>query len=114
MTNPWKEVRRTLSTEREARVKTRVANELARLPLTELRRARSMTQTHLAEILRVNQAAISKMEQRSDMYVSTLRSYVEAMGGRLDIRAIFPEGEVVLDQFGEEQVPRKRSAAPTR
>jgi len=41
------------------------------------------------------------MEKRSDMYLSTLRSYVEAMGGQLEIRAVFPNGEVVLEQLGE-------------
>jgi DNA-binding XRE family transcriptional regulator len=111
MAKRWNEVRRTLSPERESRVKARVAKEIARLPLSELRQARSMTQTRLAEILRVNQAAISKIEQRSDMYVSTLRGYVEAMGGSLDIRAVFPEGEVVLDQFADEHGSRKRSAS---
>jgi hypothetical protein len=41
------------------------------------------------------------MEKRSDMYLSTLRSYVEAMGGSLDIRAVFPDGEVVLERFSD-------------
>jgi DNA-binding XRE family transcriptional regulator len=101
----WKDIRRTLSPASEARIKNRVAREVARLPLNELRKARLMTQASLAAILQVNQGAVSKIEKRSDMYLSTLRSYVEAMGGSLDIRAVFPEGEVVLDQLGDANEP---------
>ena len=101
MANKWNQVRRTLSNEREAQIKGRVEAELGRLPLAELRKARLMTQNRLAELLQINQGAISKMEKRSDMYLSTLRSYVEAMGGHLEIRAIFPNGEVVLEHLGE-------------
>jgi len=101
MASKWKEVRRTLPPEREARIKGRVASELNRLPLAEVRKAREMTQVRLAEVLHVNQGAISKMEKRSDMYLSTLRSYVEAMGGHLDVRAVFPNGEIVLEQLGD-------------
>ena len=101
MANNWKNVRRTLSPEREGRIKNRVEAEISRLPLVELRRARMMTQNRLAELLHVNQGAVSKMERRSDMYLSTLRSYVEAMGGHLDIRAVFPNGEIVLEHLSD-------------
>lgn len=99
MAKNWKQVRRTLSPDREARIKDKVQAELGRIPLTEMRKARALTQERLADILQVNQAAISKLEKRSDMYLSTLRSYVEAMGGHLDVRAIFPDGEVVLEHL---------------
>lgn len=111
MARKWKDIRRKLSAESEARTKARVDREIERLPLTELRKARLMTQTRLAEILHVNQGAISKIEKRSDMYLSTLRSYVEAMGGSLDIRAVFPEGEVVLEQLRETGELRKSASA---
>jgi DNA-binding XRE family transcriptional regulator len=101
MSRKWREVRRTLSAAREAEVKGKVDQEMGRLPLAEMRKARLLTQNRLAEILKVNQGAISKMEKRSDMYLSTLRSYVEAMGGYLDLRAVFPEGEVVLEHLGD-------------
>jgi DNA-binding XRE family transcriptional regulator len=101
MAHKWKDIRRTLSDEDEALLKRRVVAELAKIPLAEMRRARQMTQNRLAELLQVNQGAISKLEKRSDMYLSTLRSYVEAMGGQLEIRAVFPNGEVVLEQLGE-------------
>ena len=54
---------------------------------------------HLAKILGVNQAAVSKLERRTDMYVSTLQSFVKAMGGELKITARFPEGTVEINQF---------------
>jgi transcriptional regulator with XRE-family HTH domain len=66
-----------------------------------LKELRQMTQVRLAEVLGVNQGAISKLERRSDMYLSTLRSYIEAMGGQLEIRAVFPDGEIMIEQFGE-------------
>lgn len=53
----------------------------------------------LAKILGVNQAAVSKLERRADMYVSTLQSFVKAMGGELKITARFPEGTVEINQF---------------
>ena len=101
MAHKWREVRRRFSAEAESRIESRVQEELDCLPLAELRSARQMTQIRLAELLRVNQGAISKMERRSDMYLSTLRSYIEAMGGQLEIRAVFPNGEVLLEHLGE-------------
>ncbi len=65
--------------------------------------ARSLTQERLAGLLKVNQAAISKLESRTDMDISTLRSYIEAMGGDLDIVARFPEGDVHIQKFHQEE-----------
>jgi hypothetical protein len=53
------------------------------MPLDELREARAMSQEHLAKILRVHRSAVSKMERRADMYISTLQDFVPAMGGHL-------------------------------
>ena len=65
------------------------------------RQARALTQRDLAEMLKVNQPAVSKLEQRADVYVSSLRSYIEAVGGRLKIVAVFPEGEVAITNFSQ-------------
>jgi hypothetical protein len=81
-----------MSPARRARVAARVNEELALMPLHQIRNARQMTQTRLGELLEMDQGNISKLEQRTGMYLSTLRSYVEAMGGALEIRAVFPEG----------------------
>ncbi|MGA7521026.1 MAG: XRE family transcriptional regulator [Acidobacteriaceae bacterium] len=110
MAKNWREVRRTLPPEREERIAAGVQKELARLPLAQVRKARAMTQMRLGEILQVNQAAVSKMEQRADMYISTLRSYIEAMGGSLEIHAVFPEAEILLDHLGTEG--ETKTAAP--
>ena len=78
------------------------------MPLQELRAARLLTQEHLAKLLSINQSAVSKIERRTDMYVSTLADFVRAMGGRLEIRAIFPDGVVSITQFQEpEETPAK-------
>src|SRR5664279_1050165 len=79
--------------------------------LDELRVARQMTQEHLARILRTSQAAISKIERRADMYVSTLQNMVRAMGGALEIRAVFPEGNVVINQFEDLNEQQAKSKA---
>ena len=71
------------------------------MPLQELRQARSLSQERLAQILDTKQANISRIEKRADMYISTLRSYVQAMGGELQIIAHFPEGNVRINQFQE-------------
>lgn len=63
--------------------------------LQELRKARELTQSRLAEILGVTQDNVSRIEKRSDVLLSTLRSYVEAMGGELDLVVRFPDHEPV-------------------
>ena len=77
------------------------------MALDELREARAMTQQHLAGILKVNQAAVSKAERRTDMYVSTLQDFVRAMGGELKITAVFPEASVEIKQF---HIPKSATA----
>lgn len=77
------------------------AAEPGGIRLGELRQARQLSQEALAEKLGARQASISRLERRADMHVSTLRSYVEAMGGTLEIIARFPDGSVPLGPFGE-------------
>jgi transcriptional regulator with XRE-family HTH domain len=69
------------------------------MPLDALRDAKQLTQVQMAHLLKISQGAVSKVERRSDMFVSTLRNYVRAIGGDLEIRAVFPEGDVLIDQF---------------
>jgi DNA-binding XRE family transcriptional regulator len=95
----WKDIRRKHSPEVEAEIQRKVKAIVDSVTLNQVREARSLTQANLASILGVNQGSVSKMEKRADMYVSTLRSFIQAMGGRLQIRAVFPEGEVEIDQF---------------
>jgi transcriptional regulator with XRE-family HTH domain len=69
------------------------------MPLEQIRNARRLTQVQLAEAMHIDQARVSRLERRTDMYVSTLANFIEAMGGRLEIRAVFPDGEIKIKQF---------------
>jgi transcriptional regulator with XRE-family HTH domain len=64
------------------------------MALEELREALDVTQAQRAARLTVNQSAISRLDRLTDMYVGTLRNVIAAMGGKLEIRAVFPEGQV--------------------
>lgn len=93
----------------KARTRSRQrAEELIRaMSLNELRRARRMTQGTLAMAMQTSQSEVSKLEQRTDAYVSTLQSYIRALGGELDIVARFPDGCVRISQFsGGSDSPR--------
>lgn len=96
----------SLSDERRAKV-TRRAAELA--TLKDLRQAVERTQEELATALGVGQDSISRLEQRSDMLLSTLRRYVEAMGGTLELVAQFPNRPpVLIEQLAANKHPSKR------
>jgi transcriptional regulator with XRE-family HTH domain len=69
--------------------------------LSQMRHARRLTQTQLASTLGVSQAQVSRIENQADLYLSTLRSYVEAMGGDLQLRAVFPDGQAAIISPGE-------------
>ncbi len=99
MAKKWETLRATMSPERREANRLAAQQMIAEMPLEELRTARHITQTHLASLLKITQASVSKTEKRTDMYVSTLRSFVQAMGGELEIRAVFPDGTVKIDQF---------------
>jgi ribosome-binding protein aMBF1 (putative translation factor) len=83
------------------------------LALHELRQARQRSQEDLARALKVQQPAIAKLERRTDMYVSNLRRYIEALGGTLEITARFPDAAVTITNFEEVGAGAERdSAAP--
>jgi len=67
------------------------------IDLTEARENQGLTQQQLAEKLGVTQANISRIEHEEDLYLSTLRAYVEALGGELRVKAVFEDQEVYLD-----------------
>jgi transcriptional regulator with XRE-family HTH domain len=109
---PFAELTKNFSPKRKARVARRVAELKAEMALAELRQARERSQQELARMLKVNQPAVAKLEKRADMYVSNLRRYVEALGGRLEITAKFPEAAVVIANFSEiDKRPRRKRAA---
>ena len=81
------------------RSRQRAAELIHAMTLNELRRTRRVTQDRLASAMQTSQSEVSKLEQRTDAYVSTLHSYIRALGGELDIVARFPEGYVRISQF---------------
>lgn len=105
MAKNFRELEAKMSPAARARAEAKAERMLNDMALDELREALKLTQESLAESLHVNQAAISKVERRSDMLISTLRKIIEAMGGELEIRAILPAGVVRINQF---QDVRKR------
>jgi len=105
---PFSELRRAMSPERRARNAEATKRMLAEMPLHELRQARERSQQELARELKVRQPAVAKLERRTDMYVSNLRRYIEALGGSLEITARFPDGAVSITNFGD------LADAPTR
>ena len=99
MAKSFKTLREKMSPEARERSRRKAEKLIEEMPLNELRAARKMTQEKLAENLHVKQAAVSKLERRADMYVSTLREFISAMGGELEITARFPDGSVRINQF---------------
>ena len=106
------EVMAALPKERQQRVEAR-AMELA--SLKDLRQAAQQTQEQLAAALGVRQDSISRLEKRSDMLLSTLRHYVESMGGTLELVVQFQNRPpMVIDHLGAEATPRRKAATTTR
>jgi DNA-binding XRE family transcriptional regulator len=102
MAKDIQEIIRKLPKKRQEAIKAR-AKELIKeeMTLREVRKAQQKTQHQIAKALGVKQAAVSRLEQRTDMYLSTLNSYLHSMGGELEITAKFPNREEVkLYQFG--------------
>ena len=86
-----------LTPARRKSVKTRVAELVAEeSALRQLRKAQKLTQVKMAKRLGIGQEGVSRIEQRSDLLISTLRAYVEAMGGKLSIIAEFPDSVPVI------------------
>lgn len=86
---------------RRQAIEKRFQESLTSMPLDALRKAREMTQLQLGEVLGVHQSEVSRIERRADICVSTLVEYVEALGGHLEIRAVFPDRQVRISQFEE-------------
>jgi DNA-binding transcriptional regulator YiaG len=99
MAKNFKDLQAKMAPEACARSEAKAQCMIQEMALDELRAARALTQEHLSTLLGVKQSAVSKLERRADMYVSTLRQFIQAMGGVLEIRAVFPDGDVRITQF---------------
>jgi predicted transcriptional regulator len=75
------------------------------MPLNELRQTRGLSQKMLAEVLHVQQPSLAKLEKRTDIYLFTLRSHIEAMGGHLEVVACFPDGVWTKSVFSRFSFP---------
>jgi len=111
-----KEKMAQLPPERRARIEAEADRLHAEyLTLKDLRKAKALTQEQVAAALGIRQATVAQLEKRSDLLLSTLRSYVEALGGRLRLMVEFPgRPPVALDGFGdtEEPSPGAKVASP--
>ena len=96
----WAEIKAQLEPGTRNRVEAE-ANRLSdELHLAQLRKARGLTQEAVAELLDVSQAEVSKMERRSELYIGTLRKFIEAMNGELVLAARFADGVEVPIKLG--------------
>ena len=99
MTKKFSSLRAQMAAKARTQSRQRARDILKAMTLNELRRTRRITQGMLATAMQTSQSEVSKLEQRRDAYVSTLQSYVRALGGELDIVARFPDGCVRISQF---------------
>lgn len=99
MAKNFNELRAKMSPEAQSRSAARAEAMLVEMQLQELRKTRQVTQVEVAKAMNVEQAAVSKLERREDMYVSTLREYVKALGGELKLVASFPDADIQVHPF---------------
>jgi DNA-binding XRE family transcriptional regulator len=99
MAKKFNELRAKMSPQARDQSKAIYNQLLQEMPLAELRRARGLSQEALAKVLGVKQSSISKLERRTDMYISSLRTHIQAMGGELEIIARFPDGDLKIADF---------------
>lgn len=99
MAKKFSELRGKMSPDSQARAAARAEAILVEMQLKDLRKSRTLTQVEMAKVMNVEQATISKIEHRDDMYVSTLSGYVKALGGELKLVASFPDAEIQIHPF---------------
>ena len=108
---PWREVRRGNPNSPESvALRDAIGDALA---LAEIRERRGLTQVDVARVLQTSQASVSKLERREDLYLSTLRGFVEALGGRLELSAVFADGRIEIARPGGE-LPARTTVAGRR
>jgi predicted transcriptional regulator len=98
---PFRELTKGFTPARRARAAAKAAALREEMTLEELRKARDLSQEEIAQALAVGQPAIAKLEKRTDMHISNLRRYIEALGGKLEITARFPDASVVINNVGD-------------
>lgn len=112
-TTRWKDLNHKISPEKMAEIKREALAELDRMGFAALRKAREQTQVELAEKLGINQASVSAIENNSDLLLSTLAKYIRALGGEVEIRAVFPEATFNLEPLPPIE-PKKKTTTVRR
>ena len=88
-----------MSPEARVRAEARTKDMIAEMLLTEIRQLVGLTQEDVAKKLGIKQPTLSKLESQDDMYISTLRRLVEALGGKLEMIVHLPAGDIRIQQF---------------
>lgn len=99
MAKKFSALRNAMPAEAQARSAALAEGMLVEMQLQALRKSRNFTQVEVAQVLSVEQNAVSKLERREDMFVSTLRDYVKALGGELHLVASFPDADIRVLPF---------------
>jgi DNA-binding XRE family transcriptional regulator len=112
----WNDLPHKNSPAERARIKRDAINEIERMGYAAVRKARELTQVELAEKLGISQASVAGIERRTDLQMSTLAKYIRALGGELEIRAVFPEATFHLEPMPvvETRAAKIRTRAPKR
>ncbi|HYA80811.1 MAG TPA: XRE family transcriptional regulator [Methylocystis sp.] len=98
---PFSNLTKGFTPERRTRIAAKAAVLREAMTLEELRKARDLSQEEVAATLAVGQPAVAKLEKRTDMRLSNLRRYIEALGGTLEITARFGDASVKIDSIGQ-------------
>lgn len=106
----WNDLKHKSSPEIRANLRREADAELERIGFHKLRQARQQTQVAIAERLKIGQGAVSRMEKQSDFLLSTLREYVGALGGQLELRVVFPDADFVIETLAPVTTARKRTS----
>jgi DNA-binding XRE family transcriptional regulator len=111
----WKDLNHRSSPEKREQIRREALEEYDRMGFAALRKAREQTQVELAEKLGINQASVSVIENNTDLLLSTLAKYVRALGGEVEIRAVFPEATFNLSPIlGREVEGGRKKASSAR
>ena len=95
------ELRARMSPEAQAKAEVEAQRLGEEMDLAEVRRALKLSQEEIGQTLQINQGSVAKIEKRADMFVSTLRRFIEAMGGELEIVARFPDHAIKIKNFSD-------------
>jgi DNA-binding XRE family transcriptional regulator len=99
--HPYKNLRDKMTSQHRAQAAAEARQMMAEMLLAEIRKSAGLTQEDVAATLGIQQPSLSKLENQDDMQVSTLRRLIEALGGRLEIIAHMPRGDIRIGQFKE-------------